>query len=186
MFSSTNVLPDCSNIDFSSYSVLSSGGLKGLFSGTKVTDNDLINILPINPNTGNYYLPVTTLVDSCYYGMFYGCSSLITAPELPATTLATQCYSSMFSYCTSLTTAPELPAIVLLQNFSGYCYYRMFYGCSKLNYIKAMFTSTPGSSYTDNWVYGVASTGTFVKNKDATWSVTGNNGIPSGWTVQTV
>ena len=61
----------------------------------------------------------------------------------------------------------------------------MFYGCSKLNYIKALFTTTPSNSYTGSWVSGVASSGTFVKNKNATWNVTGSNGIPSGWTVQT-
>ena len=61
----------------------------------------------------------------------------------------------------------------------------MFYGCTKLNYIKAMFTTRPSTSYTSNWVSGVAATGTFVKNSAATWNVTGVNGIPSGWTVTT-
>ena len=61
----------------------------------------------------------------------------------------------------------------------------MFYGCSKLNYIKAMFTTKPTTSYTNSWVNGVASSGTFVKNSSATWSVTGTSGVPSGWTVQT-
>ena len=37
-----------------------------------------------------------------------------------------------------------------------------------------------------NWVSSVSSLGTFVKSKDATWSVTGQSGIPSGWTVETV
>jgi hypothetical protein len=87
----------------------------------------------------------------------------------------------MFSGCTSLTTAPQLPATTL----ATYCYYGMFRNCSKLNYIKALFTTTPSSSYTPSWVSGVASSGTFVKNKNATWNVTGSNGIPSGWTVQT-
>ena len=154
MFSGTNVLPDCSNINFSSSTVVASGGLIGLFAGTKVTDDDLRSILPINSN-GKYYLPCTTLAESCYYSMFYDCTSLTTAPELPATTLANQCY------------------------------YSMFWGCSKLNHIKAMFTTTPSSSYTYSWVSGVASSGTFVKNKNATWNVTGTDGIPSGWTVQT-
>ena len=181
MFSDTNVLPDCSNINFYSNSVVSSGGLIGLFYGTKVTDDDLKNILPINPLTGNYYLPATTLSSNCYNSMFYGCTSLTTAPELPATTLKINCYRNMFYGCTSLTTAPELPATTL----ANYCYYYMFYNCKKLNYIKAMFTTTPSSSYTNSWVYGVSSTGTFVKNKKATWNVTGSNGIPSGWTVQT-
>jgi hypothetical protein len=35
-----------------------------------------------------------------------------------------------------------------------------------------------------NWVYGVADTGTFVKNPDMNSLPTGSNGIPSGWTVQ--
>jgi uncharacterized lipoprotein YajG len=59
----------------------------------------------------------------------------------------------------------------------------MFYGCTKLNYIKAMFTTTPSSSYTSNWVKGVATKGQFVKNFQATWNVTGVHGIPSGWQV---
>ena len=126
-------------------------------------------------------LPATTLASSCYNNMFYGCWSLTTAPELPATTLATYCYQFMFYLCTSLTTAPELPATTLANN----CYKNMFYGCSNLNYIKAMFVTTPSSSYTSDWVKGVAASGTFVKNSAATWSGTGVNSIPSGWTVRT-
>lgn len=34
--------------------------------------------------------------------MFYGCTSLTTAPALPATTLANHCYDYMFVGCTSL------------------------------------------------------------------------------------
>ena len=64
----------------------------------------------------------------CYDGMFYGCTSLTTAPELPATTLAVSCYNGMFYGCTSLTTAPELPATTL----ADYCYYYMFNGCTKI------------------------------------------------------
>ena len=126
-------------------------------------------------------LPATELVNYCYQYMFDGCTSLVNVPELPATKLAFRCYMYMFRSCTSLITAPSLPATEL----DSYCYDSMFVNCSKLNYIKAMFTTTPGSTYTSNWVSGVASTGTFVKNKDATWDVTGNNGIPEGWTVET-
>lgn len=126
-------------------------------------------------------LPATTLADACYTNMFSNCTSLTVAPELPATTLSTQCYSSMFRGCRELVIAPELPATTLV----NFCYQRMFDGCSKLNYIKAMFTTTPSESYTNGWVYGVASSGTFVKNKNASWSVIGDYGIPNGWTVQT-
>ena len=126
-------------------------------------------------------LPATTLATICYASMFFGCTSLTAAPELPATTLASSCYNQMFQGCTSLTTAPELPATTL----ADYCYSSMFQNCRNLNYIKAMFTTTPSSSYTGDWVSGVAASGTFVKNSAATWNVTGADGVPTGWTVQT-
>ena len=80
------------------------------------------------------FLPATTLVDYCYYSMFYGCSSLTTAPALPATTLADRCYSSMFQNCTSLTSAPALPATTL----ATHCYNSMFCGCSSLTTVPAL------------------------------------------------
>ena len=126
-------------------------------------------------------LPATTLASSCYESMFNGCTSLIAAPTLPATTLANSCYYYMFSGCTNLTIAPELPATTLASS----CYSSMFYGCTNLSRIKAMFTTTPGSSYTNNWVKNVKDTGTFVKNSAATWNVSGNTGVPTGWTVET-
>ena len=128
----------------------------------------------------NDFLPATTLAPFCYYRMFKGCTSLTQAPLLPATTLESNCYQAMLEGCTSLTQAPLLPAIALV----SYCYNRMFYGCSNLNYIKAMFTTTPSTSYTNNWVYSVASTGKFIKNGKATWNVTGVHGVPSGWSIQ--
>lgn len=131
-------------------------------------------------------LPMTTVGRCSCRGMFSGCTSLTKAPDiLPAMTLATECYWDMFNGCTSLTTAPVLPALTLVQR----CYSSMFQGCSNLNYVKAMFTSDPASNDyqrgTSYWLSGVAATGTFVKNVASQWNVTGANGIPSGWTVQT-
>ena len=128
-------------------------------------------------------LPATNLsgASSCYNGMFGGCTSLTTAPALPATTLASSCYEGMFRGCTSLTTTPNLLSETLVSD----CYAYMFSGCSKVNYIKALFLTTPIWGYTGDWVRGVKSTGTFVKNSAATWTTTGNNGIPKNWTVQT-
>ena len=150
-------------------------------------------------------LSATTLADYCYQEMFNGCTNISTAPTLPATTLAQDCYSAMFANCTYLTTAPELPATTLAERcyyrmfdscrnlgraprlpattlVTG-CYNRMFYHCYGLNYINAQFVTTPSTTYTDGWVSGVASTGTFVKNANATWNVTGVDGVPEGWTV---
>lgn len=141
-------------------------------------------------NVSENFLPATTIATYCYQYTFDGCTGLISAPTtLPATTLQQYCYQYMFRGCSSLTTAPILPAISLSQR---YCYQYMFQNCSKLNYIKAMFTTDPGNSnstnqarYTYNWVSGVASSGTFVKNSSASWNRTGAHAVPSGWTTQT-
>lgn len=152
-------------------------------------------------------LPATTLASSCYSNMFYNCTSLVKVPDLPATTLAQNCYNSMFksctklavaqsilpatkmefgcyadmfSYCHALTIAPALPATTL----EGGCYSEMFQHCSKLEFVKMMAVEAPGNN-TRNWLYGVASTGTFVKNIDATWDVVGSSGVPEGWTIET-
>ena len=124
-------------------------------------------------------LPATTLGDHCYDGMFNKCTSLTTPPALPATTLTSSCYDSMFYSCTSLTTAPALPATTL----TTFCYQNMFRDCSQLNYVKALFTTGPSTTYTYYWVSGIASTGIFVKNINATWGTTGRHGVPSGWTI---
>ena len=127
-------------------------------------------------------LPATTIATNCYSRMFYNCISLTQAPSiLPATTLAGGCYSDMFNNCSSLVQAPELLATTLQFN----CYSNMFRGCSELNYVKAMFiTNQRLDTYLQQWLKNVSPTGTFVKNKDATWSNT-DAGIPTGWTVQT-
>ncbi len=115
--------------------------------------------------------------------MFYGCTGLVSTPELPATTLASGCYLQMFYGCTSLVTAPELLATTLAVN----CYYRMFQYCTNLSYIKMLATDIPATNCLFEWVSNGSSTGTFVKNKDATWNTTpgalGYNGVPAGWTV---
>ena len=122
-------------------------------------------------------LPSTTLVYSCYYGMFRGCVCLTTAPALPAETLADNCYQEMFYGCISLTQAPALPATTLASN----CYSSMFSSCSALNYVRVEATAW-NTSYANNWLYSVASVGTFTKPTGTTIA-SGASGIPNGWTV---
>lgn len=140
-------------------------------------------------------LPATSLAPSCYSRMF-GNSGLEEVPELPAMDLAVMCYQYMFEGCTSLEKAPVLPAL----NLNYWCYEKMFNGCSSLNYIKMLatkvmintwsgyklidLTSDNIDSYCTEWVTGVASSGTFVRNPDATWDVRGVHGIPDGWTIE--
>ena len=181
--------------DFSDKTALPNrnGALSNLFQGnTGLTSAE------------NLVLPSTSLVNRCYHAMFNGCSSLTTAPELPATTLASTCYSYMFAGCTSLTTAPELPATTLGDEcysfmFSGCtglttapvlsattlgmsCYRDMFNGCTNLNNITCLATDL-GIQGTYDWVSGVSATGTFTKAASMSNWPTGNNGIPTGWTV---
>ena len=93
-------------------------------------------------------LPATTLTESCYDSMFQDCTSLTTAPALPATTLAERCYNFMFYGCTSLTTAPALPATTL----AGYCYISMFNGCTSLTTAPAL-PATTLASYCYNYMF---------------------------------
>lgn len=92
-------------------------------------------------------LRANKLSGGCYMEMFYGCTSLIKAPELPAMTLNSLCYYNMFIGCTSLTQAPELPATTLADN----CYRQMFYGCTSL--IQA--TELPATTLADGCYYSM-------------------------------
>ncbi|MBO7175639.1 MAG: leucine-rich repeat protein [Spirochaetaceae bacterium] len=98
-------------------------------------------------------LPAETLADYCYADMFYGCTSLTTAPALPATTLADYCYSDMFSDCTSLTTAPTLPAETLAE----YCYASMFSCCTSLTSAPALPAITLADYCYEYMFYGCTS-----------------------------
>ena len=152
MLSGTNFLPDCSNIDFDSYSVVSKGALIGLFAGTRVRDEDLAEILPINAD-GKYCLPYSSTSSNCYQYMFQGCINLVTAPELPATTLLQYCYSYMFDGCTSLVNAPALPVTKAAQ----YCYEYMFRGCTSLVNAPALPATTLATQCYQYMFYGCTS-----------------------------
>lgn len=64
-----------------------------------------------------------------FYQMFYGCTSLETAPALPSTNLAEYCYYGMFQNCTSLLAAPNMHNIT---NLAVYCCAQMYFGCTAL------------------------------------------------------
>jgi len=124
----------------------------------------------------------------CYMQMFKGCTSLKEAPALPATKLVHGVYQYMFAGCTNLTKAPELPAAKV----ADLAYSNMFDGCTSLNYIKCLATEFEinpefGNTEEDNvkdWLRGVSTTGTFVKANAMTSWLSGNSGIPAGWTVK--
>ena len=115
-----NIMSLANSTNFSELTTITSGyAFSGLFSQcTGLTD------------ASKLLLPATTLANNCYHGMFYGCTSLATAPELPATSVAAECYRSMFADCTSLATAPALPATSL--QYCIMCYSHMFADCTSL------------------------------------------------------
>ncbi len=104
-------------------------------------------------DASNLRLPYTTLASECYFNMFYGCSSLTTAPTLPATTLANNCYREMFSACGGLTTAPTLPSTTL----AGHCYYSMFQDCISLTAAPTLPATTLANSCYDSMFQGCTS-----------------------------
>ena len=125
-------------------------------------------------------LLATTLVQSCYSIMFRDCVKLTTAPVLCATTLGVGCCNSMFRGCTGLTTAPVLSAPTLVNN----CYAYMFSGCTSLNQITCLATDISAENCTIGWVLNISSSGTFIKAPSMITWTTGENGVPTNWTVQ--
>lgn len=121
-------------------------------------------------------------IDSQFTALFWKATKLTSAENLimPATALTQLCYYDMFRGCTSLTTAPALPATTLVNS----CYGNMFLGCSSLNYIKCLATDISANRCTSGWVYGVASTGTFVKANGMNGWPNGDGGIPNKWTIE--
>ena len=165
LFNSNKYIVDASNLRLL-YTTLADCCYKQMFSGcTSLT-------------SAPTELPATTLASYCYSNLFSNCNSLTTAPALPATTLVSYCYAAMFYMCSKLTTAPTLPATTLAMS----CYDSMFTYCSKLNNITVYADDISAFNCTFNWVYGVASTGTFNNYGSATYTTDSTSGIPTGWT----
>ena len=60
----------------------------------------------------------------------------------------------------------------------------MFYGCTSLNYVKCLAVNRVYTDDTvENWLAGVASSGTFVKNPNKQTWPRSSSGVPEGWTV---
>ena len=172
--------------------------LCGIFYGTTtlIDASDLI-------------LPALTCFNSCYNGMFRGCTNLQHGPKiLPATRPANACYSSMFEGCINLEEAPEIrltsmgdqscqrmfcmnrnsklttPKLTkgpILRCTSGYsnCYKEMFKGNGNLVEVTCLLNDTINS--TADWLTNCSSTGVLYKNPLKTW-LTGTSACPSGWT----
>lgn len=165
--------------------------------------NSMFALCPLITTAPN--LPATIIAKNCYAGMYKSCTKLVNVQdELPATTLYEGCYDSMFNSCSSLTKFVKLPATNTVKS----CYRYMFYftaatGKIELSatvlsqscyeqmlrcnptYIVMLGIDTSPSNCLNNWVYNIPNTPDriFVKHIDATWTTTGNSGVPSNWTI---
>lgn len=115
--------------------------------------------------------------DCAFVSLFAGDTNLIDAEGLilPPDTYS-NCFRIMFRDCSNLEKAPVLPATILTAN----CYYQMFYNCSKIKVIdiEALDVSASGCLY--QWLgnSNIRATLELYRNLEATWWVTGANGIP--------
>lgn len=101
-----------------------------------------------------------------FCNLFKNCTALTSAPELPMTELVDYCYYCMFYGCTSLTKGPDLPALKLVE----YCYYNLFRGCTSLMRVKMLATDVSAPNSHGSWLGSVAQGGVIVKNPAATWN----------------
>lgn len=149
--------------------VLTNGDL--MFYGVNLLYCDFSDVDISNMYSGRYMFAYTNIDKPPFF-------------SLPDVRLTSNCFEGMFMGCTSLVYAPVLPAKTLVDG----CYKYMFNECNSLIFIKALFESNPNDypTATENWTLNVASEGTFVMSKDASFSETefrGVSGIPEGWSV---
>lgn len=140
-----------------------------MFRGTACTGMATMFIKNIDGTTGN----------TNFYCMYQLCPNItsVTVPELTFTNSGR--LWGAFWGCAGLTTAE----VKIPTNYSipQYAYRQLFYGCSNLNDVTCLATSFASNTFND-WLNGVAASGTFTKAAGVTWT-SGASGIPSGWTV---
>ena len=124
-------------------------------------------------------LPATILARWCYNSMFGGCSALTSAPSIAGTTIAPFCFYSMFYGCSSL---KDAPAIIARNMDKQFACNGMFRGCTSLSSVTVSITGwSTAQNENKNWLYGVASQGTF--NKPTTLASIPAGVKPDNWTV---
>lgn len=138
--------------------------------------------------TGNITIQMSIDQDFSHSGgnyfqyMFQGCSG-ITGVTINCNAGNYMAWGSAFNG-TGLTSA----TLNLTGELAEHELDNMFYSVGTLSYVKLMCTGANfGTGYTNNWLQGVAASGTFVMNGDATYdtSTRGASTVPEGWTIET-
>lgn len=177
-----------------------------------------------------------TLALGCYANMFAACTSLVNVqPVIYGKSLATQAFNTTFARCTSLQYAPDLeiegestasyalqymfrdcrslikpPSKLLITSNISCGYYRMFSGCTSLEYSPEIYINKCTGDYcmqdmfsgctslkqvvlmnmtsmsAPNWLAKVSPSGVIYKPDDLTLTLNSASGVPVGWTTKSI
>jgi hypothetical protein len=131
------------------------------FSTGTMTDTGKAIVTDCDTLAGFFNGGLTTVGNYFLFSMFYGCSSLTTAPSIPSgiTTVGTYFLAHMFRVCTSLVTAPAIPAGITGTVGNNFLHY-MFQGCANLITLPTIpinitgVTATAPSNFLNYTFYG--------------------------------
>lgn len=134
------------------------------------------------------YMQINCNADCYIYGNVMSLLSkdnYATMKELPYSNT----FQNLFKDNTHITHADGKDLVLPATTLKKQCYYQMFYGCNKLNYIKCLATDISASNCTANWLAkaGTAISGAHVFVKAAGfdgWPTSSNSGIPDRWKVE--
>lgn len=149
-------------------------GIEAL-TGTTNNENDCGFIYSVS----SFYLEHVILPYE-FYGLFSGCTNLVTSPKMSANVICHGGCCSMFEGCTSLTNSPP----IRVKTLSYKALYRMFYGCSKINSATLYARYKEDDSLTD-WLYGTSNSGILNVNNELHFSF-GSNDKPTNWTTSVI
>lgn len=101
----------------------------------------------------------------CFNRLFLG-TDIRTVPDMPSTTMAESCYERLYYGCIRLTSGGTIPAVTM----SPHCFRNMYSGCVSLRRLTVEFTSwvangydTPDFTPTKDWLDRVYADGRFCK-----------------------
>lgn len=127
----------------------------------------------------NFIGPKSISIANTFKRLFYydrklqNCANII----LLAYTLSEGCCYSMFEGCANIAESP----VLYVNNYSNYCFCRLFYGCANLRIVKCFTYGTTSSTYFDLWLSDTYNEGIIVRPNDISTSAYPIDGVPANW-----
>jgi len=115
-----------------------------------------------------------------FYGLFSGCTNLVTPPKIEAELIFKGGCYGMFSDCTNLISAPRIK----VKTLSDSALVNMFYNCPIISEVYLYARYKEENSLTD-WLSGTSRNGVIYTNADIRFSFDSND-KPSSWTTKTI